>query len=81
MAAHKDVEPRIAFLSSVGRAAIQVGGALAKLRHTHLTLKTDMTVEARETAIAQTMKGVFATYEAVYRKKLFDAGVMEASEM
>ena len=72
---------RTAFLSRVGRAALQVGGILMKCSLMHATMKTTMTEDERERKISLGMKGVFATCEAAYRKRLLDAGAMSASEM
>ena len=72
-----DLEPRIALLSHVGRAALKTGDALFKLRHTKSTLREEMTQEMRNAEIDLSMRGVFANGEDAYRKNLLEAGAAE----
>ena len=72
-----DVGPRIALFSDIGRAALRTGDALAKLRHTQVSLRCDMTQEQRDEAIRLSMKGVFANAEDSYRKTLQQTRAVE----
>ena len=50
------LERRTALFHHVGRAALKSAEALVKIRHTHTTMRTTMTQEGRDGAVAEAVK-------------------------
>ena len=75
------LDGRTVLFHHVGRAALKSGDALLKLRHVHATMRTTMTQEARDGAVAEAMKGAFAAAETAYRRALLAANAIQETDM